>query len=86
MLFLDCWIVLPTMPHELAELDGTMNLIGVSLICSAQAYFIVQVTDGVHRKLNSVNGDGDMFETVFRNLISNAAKYSKENGEVQITA
>jgi signal transduction histidine kinase len=27
-----------------------------------------------------------MIETVFRNLISNANKYSKENGEVQVTA
>jgi signal transduction histidine kinase len=51
MLLLDHWIALPTMPHELAELDGTMNLLGVSLICIAQAYFIVQVTDGIHRKL-----------------------------------
>ena len=51
MLLLDRWIKLPIMPHELAELDGTMNLIGVSLICIAQAYFIVQVTDGIHRKL-----------------------------------
>ena len=27
-----------------------------------------------------------MLDTIFRNLISNATKYSKENGEVQITA
>jgi signal transduction histidine kinase len=33
-----------------------------------------------------VIGDKDMLETVFRNLISNASKYSNENGEVQITA
>lgn len=213
MLFLDRWIVLPTMPHELAELDGTMNLIGVALICISQAYFIIQVTDNIHSKLvsrtralnlkneqlmstlytrdrmmsvlshdlrspiasldsaadllqnggvelemqqaiiaqfkgrtssvldlidklllwtrtqtnniefapkeialseleemikvicalsiseknlnfklnfvtspnNAIIGDRDMLETVFRNLISNASKYSKENGEVQIT-
>jgi signal transduction histidine kinase len=35
---------------------------------------------------SKVFGDKDMLETVFRNLISNAVKYSKENGEVQITA
>lgn len=53
MLLLDHWITLPVMPHDLAELDGTMNLIGVSSICIAQAYFIVQVTDSIHRKLVS---------------------------------
>jgi signal transduction histidine kinase len=31
-------------------------------------------------------GDKDMLETIFRNLISNASKYSHDNGEVQITA
>lgn len=53
MLFLDEMITLPTMPHEMAEMDGFMNLLGVSLICIAQTYFIVQVTDGIHRKLVS---------------------------------
>lgn len=51
MIFLDEMIQLPTMPHELAEMDGLMNLLGVSLICIAQTYFIVKVTDGIHKKL-----------------------------------
>jgi signal transduction histidine kinase len=33
-----------------------------------------------------VIGDRDMLETIFRNLISNAAKYSNEGGLVQIAA
>lgn len=214
LLFLDNWIALPTMSSELAELDGLMNLLGVALVCIAGAYFIVQVTDSIQKKLvtktralnlkneqlistlytrermmsvlshdlrspiasldsaadllqgtdldreterailsqfkgrtssvldlidklllwtrsqtnniqynetplslteiesmvnticalsvsekqivykvnfgsaseSKVHGDKDMLETIFRNLISNATKYSKENGEVQITA
>jgi signal transduction histidine kinase len=214
MLFLNDITPLPKMTEELADLDGFMNLVGVSAICIAETFFIVKVTDGIHRKLvlrtralnlkneqlmatlytrdrmmavlshdlrspvasldsaaellqsdgvepemekailgqfkirtaslldlidklllwtrtqtNNINyneselllseveniisnicslatseknirysinfvtienskvfGDKDMLETVFRNLISNAVKYSKENGEVQITA
>ena len=37
-------------------------------------------------KAEKVIGDRDMLETVFRNLISNAAKYSNEGGLVQIAA
>lgn len=51
IIFLDEMITMPTMPHELAEMDGLMNLLGVSLICIAQTYFIVKVTDGIHKKL-----------------------------------
>lgn len=51
IIFLDEMITMPTMPHELAEMDGFMNLLGVSLICIAQTYFIVKVTDGIHKKL-----------------------------------
>lgn len=214
MLFLNDITPLPKMTEELAALDGFMNLVGVSIICIAETFFIVKVTDGIHRKLvlrtsalnlkneqlmatlytrdrmmavlshdlrspiasldsaadilqtegiepemqkailgqfkgrtssvldlidklllwtrtqtnnieysekeillseiehivknicslsssekniqfqvnfgmslnSKVLGDKDMLETVFRNLISNAAKYSKENGEVQVTA
>jgi len=214
MLFLDEMTALPKMDPDLAKMDGFMNLVGVSVICIAETFFIVKITDGIHRKLmqrtltlnlkneqlistlytrdrmmsvlshdlrspiasldsaaeilqtdgiepemqkailgqfkgrtssvldlidklllwtraqtnniqyterelslsgiedvvknictlsnvekniqfqvnfgltanSRVLGDMDMLETVFRNLISNAAKYSKENGEVQITA
>jgi signal transduction histidine kinase len=53
MLFLDDMIALPTMSKEMADLDGFMNLLGVSLVCIAETYFIVQVTDSIHRKLIS---------------------------------
>ncbi len=51
MLFLNDITPLPKMTEELAELDGFMNLVGVSVICIAETFFIVKVTDGIHRKL-----------------------------------
>lgn len=51
MLFLNDITPLPVMNAELAELDGFMNLVGVSVICIAETFFIVKVTDGIHRKL-----------------------------------
>jgi len=51
MLFLDYFTPLPQMNPDLAKLDGFMNLVGVSVICIAETYFIVKVTDGIHRKL-----------------------------------
>jgi signal transduction histidine kinase len=51
MLFLDYITLLPKMNPDLAKLDGFMNLVGVSVICIAETYFIVKVTDGIHRKL-----------------------------------
>jgi len=51
MLFLDYFTPLPKMNPDLAKLDGFMNLVGVSVICIAETYFIVKVTDGIHRKL-----------------------------------
>jgi len=51
MLFLNDITPLPVMNAELAELDGFMNLVGVSAICIAETFFIVKVTDGIHRKL-----------------------------------
>jgi two-component system sensor histidine kinase/response regulator len=51
MLFLDYFTPLPKMNPDLAKMDGFMNLVGVSIICIAETYFIVKVTDGIHRKL-----------------------------------
>ena len=51
MLFLNDITPLPVMNAELAEIDGFMNLVGVSVICIAETFFIVKVTDGIHRKL-----------------------------------
>jgi signal transduction histidine kinase len=51
MLFMDYITPLPKMNPELAKMDGFMNLVGVSIICIAETYFIVKVTDGIHRKL-----------------------------------
>ena len=51
MLFLNDITPLPVMNAELAEIDGFMNLVGVSAICIAETFFIVKVTDGIHRKL-----------------------------------
>ena len=51
MLFLNDITPLPKMTEELADLDGFMNLVGVSAICIAETFFIVKVTDGIHRKL-----------------------------------
>lgn len=51
MLFLGDMTQLPKMDENLAELDGFMNLVGVSAICIAETFFIVKVTDGIHRKL-----------------------------------
>jgi len=51
MLFLGDMTQLPKMDANLAELDGFMNLVGVSAICIAETFFIVKVTDGIHRKL-----------------------------------
>lgn len=51
MLFLGDMTQLPKMDADLAELDGFMNLVGVSAICIAETFFIVKVTDGIHRKL-----------------------------------
>ena len=51
MLFLNDITPLPIMNAELAELDGFMNLVGVSAICIAETFYIVKVTDGIHRKL-----------------------------------
>jgi signal transduction histidine kinase len=51
MLFLNDITPLPKMDPKLAAMDGFMNLVGVSAICIAETYFIVKVTDGIHRKL-----------------------------------
>ncbi len=51
ILFLDDMVELPKMDIELARLDGFMNLLGVSVICIAETFFIVKVTDAIHRKL-----------------------------------
>ncbi len=51
MLFLNDITPLPKMTEELAAIDGFMNLVGVSVICIAETFFIVKVTDGIHRKL-----------------------------------
>ena len=51
MLFLNDITPLPKMEAHLAEMDGFMNLVGVSAICIAETFFIVKVTDGIHRKL-----------------------------------
>ena len=49
-LWLDKIIELPKMSHEMMELDGTMNLIGVSIICFAETFFIVKVTNSISDK------------------------------------
>lgn len=51
MLFLNDITPLPKMDEKLANVDGFMNLVGVSAICIAETFFIVKVTDGIHRKL-----------------------------------
>lgn len=51
LLFLDEIVELPKMNVELARVDGFLNLVGVSIICIAETYFIVKVTDTIHRKL-----------------------------------
>jgi signal transduction histidine kinase len=60
----------------------------VSNICSLETSYknIRYSVNFASMESAKVIGDKDMLETVFRNLISNASKYSNENGEVQITA
>jgi len=49
-LCLDHYIQLPRMSHEMIETDGLMNLIGVSIICFAETFFIVRVTNSISKK------------------------------------
>jgi signal transduction histidine kinase len=49
-LCLDHFIELPRMSHDMIETDGLMNLIGVSVICFAEVFFIVRVTNTISRK------------------------------------
>ena len=49
-LCLDHFIELPRMTHQMIEIDGVMNLIGVSIICFAETFFIVRVTNSISRK------------------------------------
>jgi two-component system sensor histidine kinase/response regulator len=49
-LCLDHFIELPKMSREMIETDGLMNLIGVSVICFAEVFFIVRVTNSISRK------------------------------------
>jgi signal transduction histidine kinase len=49
-LCLDSIIPLPKMSRELMEFDGVMNLVGVSIICFAETFFIVRVSNMISRK------------------------------------
>jgi signal transduction histidine kinase len=49
-LCLDKFIELPRMSQEMIELDGLMNLIGVSIICFAETFFIVKVSNTISKK------------------------------------
>ena len=49
-LCLDNYIELPRMTNQMIEIDGVMNLIGVSIICFAETFFIVRVTNSISRK------------------------------------
>ena len=49
-LCLDKFIELPRMSHEMIEIDGFMNLIGVSIICFAETFFIVKVSNTISKK------------------------------------
>jgi|GEM_PF-1174602 len=49
-LCLDHYIELPRMSSEMIETDGLMNLIGVSIICFAETFFIVRVTNSISKK------------------------------------
>jgi len=49
-LCLDHFIELPRMSRDMIETDGLMNLIGVSVICFAEVFFIVRVTNTISKK------------------------------------
>ena len=70
-------------PLSLTEIESMVNTICALSVSEKQIVYKVNFGSASESK---VHGDKDMLETIFRNLISNATKYSKENGEVQITA
>jgi signal transduction histidine kinase len=67
----------------LSELEEMVRNICILSQSSKSIEFSVNFTI---TNVEKVLGDRDMLETIFRNLISNAAKYSNEGGFVQIAA